>query len=87
VGASSWRLGWLITAESLYRAGIGYILGVSVAYLTAAFIMARWPQFNVLIEPRIVLQVGGLTVLMSLFAALLPLRRLNQIDPITVFKA
>ncbi len=87
VGASGGRLAWLVTVETMYRAVLGYLLGVGLVYLAAAVIMARWPQFNVLIEGRAVIQAGGLTLVMSLLAALLPIRRLNQIDPAQVFKA
>ncbi len=87
VGAGNAWLSWLVTVETLYRAALGYLLGVGLTYLAAAVIMARWPQFNVLVEPRTVLHAGLLALGMSLLAALLPIRRLAQVDPVQVFKA
>lgn len=86
VGASRRRLALLVTLETLYRGVLGYLLGIGLGYLTAAVIMARWPQFNVLIEPNTVLQAGALALGMSLLAAMIPIQRLNQIDPVLVFK-
>ncbi|NOY98437.1 MAG: ABC transporter permease [Chloroflexi bacterium] len=86
IGASRARLMRLVAAETLIRAGLGYLLGTGLSLLTAALIMARWPQFSILIRPETILQAGGLTLLMSLVAALLPIRRLDQIDPLLVFK-
>ncbi len=87
IGASGRQLAWVVTLETLFRAGLGFLLGVGVSYLAAAFIMARWPQFNVLIEPRAVVQTGFLALGMSLLSALLPVRRIDRIDPVQVFKA
>ena len=77
----------LVTLETMGRALLGYGAGVGLAYASAAFIMARWPQFSVLIQPRDVWQSGVLALGMSLLASWLPIRRLEQIDPVQVFKA
>ncbi len=87
IGAGSSRLVRLVAAETLIRAGLGYLFGVGLSLLAAAFIMARWPQFTIVILLPIILQAGALTLLMSLLAALLPIRRLSQIDPLVVFKS
>jgi putative ABC transport system permease protein len=86
VGAGGGRLAWQVTVETLYRAVLGYILGVALSYLTAALIMAVWPQFNIVIRPETIAQVGVLALVMTILAALLPIRRLSRIDPVAVFK-
>ena len=87
VGASRIQLTGLIVWESLYHAVLALFVGIGLAYLTAFFIMANWPQFNVLIRPNSVLLVAMLAIVMTVFSALLPLRRLSQIDPLEAFKA
>ena len=86
VGASGRRLTWLIMRETAYRAVLGFLLGVGLAALLAELIMALWPQFTIVIRPETVLQAGALALLMTLAAAWLPVRRLQGIDPVLVFK-
>ena len=45
------------------------------------------PQFVTLVRWQDVLAVFGATVLMSLFAGYVPVRRLAAIDPVAVFRA
>lgn len=86
VGASGRRLTWLVLRESTARAALGFLGGVSLAYVLAALIMARWPQFNIVIGLDTILQAGALSLLMLLGAAWLPIRRLQAVDPLLVFK-
>ncbi len=87
LGADGVRLAMIVLVETFYRAGLGFILGIILAHLSATLIMARWPQFNILIEAQTVVQVGLLTLVMSLLSVLLPINRMNQIDPVMVFKS
>lgn len=86
IGSNGGRLVRIVTTETMLRAGMGFALGVGLSYLAGFLIMARWPQFNVLIRPENLVQAGGLALAMSLIAALLPIQRLSRIDPLTVFK-
>jgi putative ABC transport system permease protein len=87
VGANSRWLQRLVMAETLYRAGLGFVLGIGLSYLTADLIMRVFPQFTILIRPQTILWIGPAALVMSIFAALLPLRRVTAIDPAIVFKA
>ncbi len=87
LGASGIRLVRIVIIDTFYRAALGYIFGTLLAILAANFIMATWPQFNILLEPQTVGLAGLLTLLMSMFSAVLPIQRLNQIDPVMVFKS
>lgn len=87
VGANGSQLARLVMAETLARSGLGYVFGAVLAYLAAGLIMAVWPQFNITIHLEAVAEVGILALVMSLIAALLPIRRLSQIDPMVVFKS
>jgi putative ABC transport system permease protein len=87
VGASGLRLGRLVASETLYRTVLGYLLGIGLSYVAAFLIMARWPQFNILIRPENIAQAGLLALVMSLIAALIPVHGLSRIDPMIVFKS
>jgi len=86
VGASGRCLTWLIMRETTYRSVLGFLLGVGLATLLAELIMAIWPQFTIVIRPKTVVQAGGLALLMTLAAAWIPVRRLQDVDPVLVFK-
>ncbi len=87
VGADRNRLIAVVSMETLYRTILGFILGIGMAYAAAWLIMAIWPQFSIVIRPIMIAQTGLLAVVMTLAAAVLPIRRLNRIDPILVFKS
>ena len=86
IGAGDGRLARLVVGETLVRAGMGFVAGIGFSYLAAALIMARWAQFNIVIRGGSLVQAGGLALVMSLVAGLLPVRRVAQIDPLIVFK-
>jgi len=44
------------------------------------------PQFVVFVRWQDLLGITGATLLMALIASFIPVRRLAQIDPVTVFK-
>jgi len=86
IGGSDSRLALQAVRETFARGVLGYVVGVGFSYLAAALIMARWPQFNILIRAASLVQTGGLSIVMILAAGLLPVRQLAQIDPLIVFK-
>lgn len=86
VGAPRRHLNWLVLRETAYRAVLGFLFGVGLAYLLAALIMAIWPQFTIVIEAEAVAQAAALALLMIAIAAWLPICRLHGIDPVLVFK-
>jgi putative ABC transport system permease protein len=87
VGARPLRLNVVVVQESLLTSSLGLFSGVALAYLSAALIMANWPQFNVTILPESVWKIAVLGLIMTLVAAILPIRRLDGIDVLDVFKA
>ena len=87
VDARPLRLNIVVIQESLLNSSLGIIIGVALAYLSAALIMANWPQFNVTILPDSVWKIAVLGLIMTLVAAILPIRRLDRIDVLDVFKA
>ena len=87
VGARALRLNVIVIQESLLNSSLGIVIGVALAYLSAALIMANWPQFNVTILPDSVWKIAALGLIMTLVAAILPIRRMDRIDVLDVFKA
>lgn len=87
VGARPLRLNVVVIQESLLNSSLGLLAGVALAYSSAALIMAQWPQFNVTILPDSVWKIAVLGLVMTLVAAILPIRRLDRIDVLDVFKA
>lgn len=87
VGASQLKLVQIVVQETLYQAALAFLLAVGVSFAAAWLIMNIYPQFNVLIEPKVILQTGVLTILMAVVSAIFPLAKLKRIDPILVFKS
>lgn len=85
VGAKNHHLYWLVTQQGLVTAGLGAVLGVGLAALAAAAIMANTPKFLIVLEPRATLLTAVSSLLMGLLAALLPVRHIAQLDPAQVF--
>ena len=65
---------------------MGFLIGAGLVVLLAPFAQNLVPQFVVFVRWQDVLGVSAATLLMGLIAASIPIRRLAQIDPVTVFK-
>jgi len=87
VGASGYWLRRAVLFETLYRAGLGFLLGTGLSYFAAQLIMRVFPQFTIAIRPETIGVVSLLGLVMTVLAALLPIRRVVAIDPAVVFKA
>ena len=76
----------VVFEQSLVTSILGFLLGASATVVVAPFAQDLVPQFVVLVRWQDLLGVTGATLLMALIAAFIPIRRLAQIDPVTVFK-
>ncbi len=76
----------VVLEQSLVTSALGFLLGASTAIVIAPFAHDLVPQFVVFIRWQDLLGITGATLLIALVAALIPVRRLAQIDPVTVFK-
>lgn len=86
VGASGFWLRRVVILATLSRTGLGFVLGVGLSSLAAQLIMRVFPQFTLIIRLETIGVVGLLALMMTVFAALLPVRRVITIDPAVVFK-
>ncbi len=87
IGADGRRLARLVVSETLYRAAMGLVLGIALSYLVSGMLTSFVPRWAVLIRPETLLNTGLAVLVMSVFAAMLPVRRVAAIDPAVVFKA
>lgn len=87
IGASPGRMRSWLLQESLYRGALGYSLGAVGALAAGRMIEELWPQFTVVIEPVAFLVTAVSLIVMAILGALLPLRRVERLEPAAVFKA
>ena len=87
VGFKNAYLYRLVFEQGMVTGALGFAMGIGLTLLFGPLVGDRVPQFVTLVRWQDVLAVFGATVLMSLFASFVPVRRLAAIDPVTVFKA
>ncbi|MBI1885714.1 MAG: FtsX-like permease family protein [Chloroflexi bacterium] len=86
VGFTNRYLYRVVLEQSLVTGLIGFVVGMGLTLVAGPFAQNLVPQFVILVRWQDLLAVFGVTLLMALFAAYIPVRRLAQIDPVAVFK-
>lgn len=76
----------VVFEQSLVIGILGFLVGAGLTFLVAPFAENTVPQFVVFVRWQDVVGVAGITLIMSIFSAYIPIRRLTSIDPVTVFK-
>jgi putative ABC transport system permease protein len=76
----------VVFEQSLVTSVLGFLLGAGATVLVAPFAQDLVPQFVVFVRWQDLLGISGATLVMALIAAFIPVRRLAEIDPVTVFK-
>jgi putative ABC transport system permease protein len=76
----------VVLEQSLVTSVLGFFIGAGATVLIAPFAQDLVPQFVVFVRWQDLLGITGATILMGIIAAFIPVRRLAQIDPVTVFK-
>lgn len=76
----------VVFEQSLITGLLGFLLGAGMTILVAPFAQDSVPQFVVFVRWQDILGIAGITLLMALAAAYIPIRRIASIDPVTVFK-
>lgn len=87
VGFSNGYLYRLVFEQSLVTGILGFVIGVGITLIVGRFAQDIVRQFVVFTRWQDVLFVAGVTLVMALLAAYVPVRRLAAIDPVSVFKA
>lgn len=76
----------VVLEQSLVTSVLGFILGAGATVIIAPIAQGLVPQFVVWVRWQDLLMITGATLLMAVVAAFVPIRRLAEIDPVTVFK-
>ena len=76
----------VVFEQSMITGALGFLLGAGLTILVAPFAQGSVPQFVVFVRWQDILGIAGITLLMALIAAYIPVRRISSIDPVTVFK-
>ncbi|MDO8616282.1 MAG: FtsX-like permease family protein [Dehalococcoidia bacterium] len=76
----------VVFEQSLITGLLGFLVGAGLTVLVAPIAQDNVPQFVVFIRWQDILAIAGVTLLMALIAAYIPIRRMASIDPVTVFK-
>lgn len=84
MGATNGQLYQVILVQALLAAVMGYVLGISIAWL----VVQSTANTDLLIKlpPEIMAAVFGVTLLMCMSASLLSIRKATTIDPAMVFR-
>jgi len=76
----------VVFEQSFVTSILGFLIGAGLTVLIAPFAHNLVPQFVVFVRWQDILGIAGITLLMALAAAYIPIRRIASIDPVTVFK-
>jgi putative ABC transport system permease protein len=76
----------VVFEQSLVTGALGFLAGAGLTLIVAPFAQDRVPQFVVFVRWQDILAIAGITLIMALLAAYIPIRRLTSIDPVSVFK-
>ena len=87
IGASNWKLFKIIFEQGFISAVIGYFIGVGLTFALLKVITNIVPAFTTEIRLVDLAFVLLAAVLMSIFAAYIPIRKVMRIDPARVFRA
>ena len=87
VGASAAFLYRIVASQSTMVTGAGFVLGLAGALAVARVAQSLVPDFATEFRLLDVAGVLASTVVMAFAASLVPVRRLNRIDPALVFRA
>ena len=87
IGFTNAYLFRLVLEQSLATGLFGFVIGAGLTVVAAQFVSDLVPQFVTLVRWQDILLVLGTTFLMSIIAALMPVRRIARVDPVAVFSA
>ena len=85
IGFTNGYLFRLVLEQSLATGLLGFVIGAALTAIASRFVGDFVPQFVTLLRWQDVLFVLGTTIAMSVISALLPVRRIANVDPVSVF--
>ncbi len=86
IGANHPQLVSVVFAQAFVAAGLGYLIGIALAWGTAALVGRLFPEVLILIRPALVMRTIPTLALVTALSALLPLGRIMRLDPLVAFR-
>jgi putative ABC transport system permease protein len=86
IGARNGVLYRVVATQALVAAGVGALLGVTLAFAMGWLVMTAKPQFLVTIEPSAIVATLAAGLVMALGGALAPARAVAGLAPADVFR-
>ncbi len=87
MGMKNRQLYGVVIEQALIAGVLGYCFGILLAYVLSITVGRYVAQFVTQFQFTDVALIFGLTIVMSILAAYIPIRRIAHIDPAEVFKA
>jgi putative ABC transport system permease protein len=87
IGASNTFLYAVIIRQALTIGSVGFLLGLSAGFVVKPVVEYFVPDLGIQYRPLFVAAVAGVSILISLLAAILPVYRITGVDPKQVFQA
>lgn len=87
LGASNWYIYGMVLYQSFLVSVLGFLAGLPLSLLASEMAGRQVPEFITVYTATGVLAAFAAILLMSLFSAFLPARRVGGIDPAMVFRA
>lgn len=87
IGADTPALMRVVAAQAYISSGLGFLIGVPLAFGTAALVSWLLPEMLIVIKPGELLRQLPALAMLTGIAALLPLGRIVRLDPMVVFRS
>lgn len=87
LGANNRQLVSVVFGQALTAVGLGFFVGVGLAYATAWLVGRALPEILILIEPSQWLGKIPVLAVIAALAAFAPINRIMRLDPMVVFRA
>lgn len=87
IGGTNNQVYWVVIKQALMLGIAGYLVGAVVAYIAQFIIRERLGDVTVEITPVMLGLMFVLTLVMAMFASLMSVRRIANVDPAIVFRS
>jgi putative ABC transport system permease protein len=86
IGATPTRLTRMVLIQAIWSTGLALALAVLLTFGVQSLVATVTPNVRIAIEPSAVTRAGIAMLLAAALGALIPVRRLLKLDPMTVFR-
>jgi len=87
IGATNKQLFFIVLEQALWFCGVGLIAGLFLTWIVTSVATEVVPVIMAEYNLSIYMIVVALTLLMSILASFVPIKRISGIDPATIFKS